>query len=91
MVDPFEAIPSERRALARSALARAFAGAAPDAVQPVGGGASGALIYRADVAGRPYLMRIETRRDAMRNPPPGTVVSKFDCRSATSVRGDVSS
>ena len=68
MADPLEAIPSERRATARSALARAFAGAEPDAVQPVGGGASGALIYRADVAGRPYLMRIETRRDAMRNP-----------------------
>lgn len=68
MADPFDTIPAERRETARSALARAFAGAQPDALQAVGGGASGALIYRADVAGRPYLMRIETRRDAMRNP-----------------------
>ena len=67
MADPLDVIPADRRETARAALAHALAGAQPDAVQPVGGGASGALIYRVD-AGRPYLMRIEARRDAMRNP-----------------------
>jgi Ser/Thr protein kinase RdoA (MazF antagonist) len=66
--DPFEAVPAERRDRVRAALCAAFGRAPLEALGPVGGGASGALIYRADVAGRPYLLRVETRRDAMRNP-----------------------
>jgi hypothetical protein len=38
------------------------------ALQPVGGGASGALIYRVDTDHRSYLLRMETRRGALRNP-----------------------
>jgi Ser/Thr protein kinase RdoA (MazF antagonist) len=68
MGGPFGQVPAERRDALRAALGAAFGTARVEALAPVGGGASGALIYRADVAGRPYLLRLETRRDAMRNP-----------------------
>jgi len=64
----FDAIPADHRETARSAVAAAF-GAAPLAtLQPVAGGASGALIYRLEVGERPYLLRVETARDIFRNP-----------------------
>jgi aminoglycoside phosphotransferase (APT) family kinase protein len=64
----FESIPATHREAARAALTTVFGGASIAALQPVGGGASGALIYRVDVAGRAYLMRVETRRGPLRNP-----------------------
>jgi len=64
----FEPIPDTHRETVRTALTTAFGGASIAALQPVGGGASGALIYRVDVEGRRYLMRVETRRDRLRNP-----------------------
>ena len=64
----FDIIPAAQRDIAQAALAAAF-GAVPVAqLVPVTGGASGALTFRADVAGRPYLLRIEGRRTPMRNP-----------------------
>lgn len=66
--DPFDVVQRERREAARSAVAAAFGAARVEAVAPVQGGASGALIYRVDVAGRAVLLRMETRRDALRNP-----------------------
>jgi tRNA A-37 threonylcarbamoyl transferase component Bud32 len=68
MKEFIETIPVENRETARNALTAAF-GAAPLAgLKPVVGGASGALIYRIEVGSKSYLMRIETRRDAFRNP-----------------------
>ncbi len=64
----FEAVPEERRETARSALAAAFGTHAVDALQPVAGGASGALTYRVEARGKSYLLRIETRRSPFRNP-----------------------
>jgi aminoglycoside phosphotransferase (APT) family kinase protein len=64
----FEPIPTSHHEVARTALTSVFGGALISALQPVGGGASGALVYRVDVAGRPYLMRLETRRGPLRNP-----------------------
>lgn len=64
----FDAIPADRRDTARLALEATFGSAALAALRPVSGGASGALIYRIEAAGRPYLLRMETRRDAFRNP-----------------------
>jgi aminoglycoside phosphotransferase (APT) family kinase protein len=69
----FESVPAERRETVRATLAAAFGSSAVDALQPIGGGASGALTYRVEVAGRSYLLRIETRRSPLRNP------HQYDC------------
>src|ERR1044071_10203561 len=63
-----EIVPAERRETARAALEAAFGASAADALQPVAGGASGALTYRVEAAGKSYLLRIETRRSPLRNP-----------------------
>lgn len=64
-----DTVPEPCRATARTALLAAFGSSATIDLVPVSGGASGALTYRVDAAGRPYLLRIETRRDApARNP-----------------------
>jgi aminoglycoside phosphotransferase (APT) family kinase protein len=61
-------LPGERRDVARDALQAAFAGATT-AITPVTGGASGALTYRVEAHGRPYLLRLEgARRSPLRNP-----------------------
>ncbi|HEY6715034.1 MAG TPA: hypothetical protein VI232_01710, partial [Reyranella sp.] len=68
MSDPFDRIPADRREDARSALTAAFGPAPLTAVQRVTSGAS-ALIYRIEVADRPYLLRLESfQRDEIRDP-----------------------
>ncbi len=59
----YDAIPEERRAVARGALAAAFGAAPATSMQQITQGGSGALIYRVDVQGRPYLLRLERKRD----------------------------
>src|SRR5438046_1779985 len=54
--------------IVRSALTATFGSTPTAPMPPVGGGASGALIQRFEVTGTAYLLRIETRRDALRNP-----------------------
>lgn len=62
-------VPEDRRNVAQAALSAAFAHKTMTALQPVSGGASGALLYRVDVDDRPYLLRMETRRQSpLRNP-----------------------
>jgi aminoglycoside phosphotransferase (APT) family kinase protein len=56
------------RDAARSALAAAFGSNSVSGLERVRGGASGALTYRVEAGGRSYLLRIDTRRDALRNP-----------------------
>ncbi len=63
-----DTIAVDHREIARQALSTAFGEMAVAAIQPVGGGASGALTYRVDAAGGQYLMRLETRRGPLRNP-----------------------
>src|SRR5216683_2158216 len=68
MSDPFDRIPADRREDARSALTAAFGPAPLTALQPLTSGAS-ALSYRIEVAGRPYLLRLESlQRDEIRDP-----------------------
>jgi phosphotransferase family enzyme len=62
-----EIIPADRREIAASAISAAF-GSRLTALQPVYGGASGALLYRIEAAGQSYLLRMETRRSPLRNP-----------------------
>jgi aminoglycoside phosphotransferase (APT) family kinase protein len=66
--DAIDRIPAERREQARSALAAAFGRSPVTALDPVAPGAS-ASSYRVEVAGRPYLLRLESsRRDEVRDP-----------------------
>jgi len=60
-------IPPERRDAARAAIVAAF-GSVPFSVAAVAGGASGALTFRVEAAGRPYLLRMEGARRPGRNP-----------------------
>jgi aminoglycoside phosphotransferase (APT) family kinase protein len=68
MNEPLSTIPTECRDAAQSALTAAFGSAPITGLRPVVGGASGALIYRVDINGDAYLLRIEKRRSAFRNP-----------------------
>jgi phosphotransferase family enzyme len=63
-----DVIPESHRDTARSVLAEVFGPGKEAFVQPVVGGASSALTYRIEVDGKPYLMRLETRRGPLRNP-----------------------
>jgi Phosphotransferase enzyme family len=64
----FDVVPEANRGVARAAVSAAFGASGVTGLQAVAGGASGALTYRVEAAGRPYFVRIETRRGAMRNP-----------------------
>ncbi|HEY5008422.1 MAG TPA: DUF2239 family protein, partial [Caulobacteraceae bacterium] len=61
-------IPNERREAVLRAVEAAFPGAAVEKLEPVTGGASGALIFKATVRGGDYLLRLETGRDGFRDP-----------------------
>jgi hypothetical protein len=61
-------IPEDRRERARSALAATFGRAPLTSLEPITMGAS-ALSYRIEVAGRPYMLRLESsRRNEIRDP-----------------------
>jgi aminoglycoside phosphotransferase (APT) family kinase protein len=63
--DVLESLPEDRRDAARSALAASFGSAPVGALQPIIGGASGALIYRVEVGERHYVLRLEPMRIAL--------------------------
>jgi aminoglycoside phosphotransferase (APT) family kinase protein len=66
--DPIDQIPEDRRERVRSALAATFGRARVASLEPITSGAS-ASSYRIEVAGRPYLLRLESsRRDEVRDP-----------------------
>jgi hypothetical protein len=61
-------IPLDRREAVLRAIEAAFPGAVVDSAEVVVGGASGALIFKITVQGGDYLLRLETGRDAFRDP-----------------------
>lgn len=64
-----DSIPADRREHARAALTTVFDRAPLTGLQRISGGASGALIYRTEVAGCPYLLRLERQeRDGFHDP-----------------------
>lgn len=65
---PLSALPDDRRPAVEAAIARAFPGAATTALTPIRHGRSGAPIYRLELDGAPYLLRLEVHADAMRDP-----------------------
>ena len=65
----FDVLPAQHREPARAALLAAADGSARASLEPVSGGASGALVHRVDIDGAPsLLLRVETARDPFRNP-----------------------
>lgn len=78
-----DSIPADRREHARVALMGAFDRAPLTGLQRINGGASGALIYRVEVADRPYLLRLEKpERDGFRDP-----VRSFACMTIAAAAG----
>lgn len=63
-----DGVPAEHREVVRAALADAFGTNAVSGVEPVIGGASGALTYRLTARDRQHFLRLETRRGPLRNP-----------------------
>lgn len=66
--DSLDGLSEERRAAARSALAETFGTTPVDALAPIGGGATSAMIFRATVSGRDYVLRLEGEPSPLRNP-----------------------
>ena len=68
MTDPLALVPDAHRPAVADALDAVDV--RPSAVEPVLGGASGALAFRVDDAGdrQPVLVRVETARDLFRSP-----------------------
>jgi hypothetical protein len=63
-----ELIPEHLHDAAHTALRTAFESTAVSFVEPVLGGASGALTHRIEANGGLYVLRMETRRSPLRNP-----------------------
>jgi aminoglycoside phosphotransferase (APT) family kinase protein len=68
MADPFTTIPTVHRDTARSALAAAFSSAPIDAITPLMGGVSGAMVFRVASGDRHYVLRMEGTASPLRNP-----------------------
>jgi hypothetical protein len=68
--DILEPLPPEHRDQVRSALIAEFGAKPLAALQRVAGGTS-ALAYRIEIAGHPYLLRVDIARDALRDPARG--------------------
>jgi Phosphotransferase enzyme family len=64
----FESIPEHLHDAAREAVLSTLGSAPITFIEPVLGGASGALAYRIEADGRSFLLRMETRRSPLRNP-----------------------
>jgi len=66
--DLFAGVPQARRELARAAVETVLGGRRVTGLEPVAGGASGALTYRVDAEDASYLLRIERGMNALQNP-----------------------
>ncbi len=66
--DIFDLIPAAQRDIARAALVAALGLRRLDAITPVIGGVSGALVFQVAAGGRRYVLRIEGSPSPLRNP-----------------------
>ncbi len=79
-------IPPDRRETAKAAMSAAFGRAQPTALEQITRGASGALIYRTEVANRPYLLRLETKRDAFNDTGRGYICMQTAAKAGIAPR-----
>jgi aminoglycoside phosphotransferase (APT) family kinase protein len=66
--DHLDKLPTACREIVRSALNAAFGSAQISAIKPMAGGASGAFLFRVEIAGRRYVVRVEGPASPLRNP-----------------------
>ncbi len=69
MINLQSEVPTAYHEPVAAALGQAFPGGTVEAVAPLHGGQSGALIYKVLVDGRPAVLRIVTERTALNHPP----------------------
>jgi len=67
-------IPDNKQLVVKKALQTAFNVSDPDSIQQITEGLSGALVFKMMVQGKPYLLRVITRTDAISDPS-----FYFDC------------
>ena len=79
--DPWGVVAEPRRQAAQDAVAAAFGRASVAAITPLSGGNS-ATIFRVDVAGRAYALRLEAERSPIRDPD-----RTYPCLAAASAAG----
>lgn len=77
-----EIVPESRRDDVRAALKIAFGTSNVDALQPLAGGVSGALIFRFGLRSRDYVLRIEPERITLQDRERG-----FSCMAAAAAVG----
>ena len=77
-----DTIPQSRRDAVRAALQTTFGVFAINQFEPLRGGVSGALILRFEIRERPYVLRVEPERVALRDRQRG-----FDCMVAAASAG----
>jgi hypothetical protein len=63
-----DAIPAAKRDAVQAALRDVFGAKPAQAITPISGGASGALLFRTEVSGRDCLLRVEGPPSPLRNP-----------------------
>lgn len=68
MPGTLDAIPTDRRDAVAAAFTAVFGEARVGAIQPVTGGASGALTFQVEAGEHFYFLRLEGRRTPLRNP-----------------------
>ncbi|MBL6854551.1 MAG: hypothetical protein ISQ86_14280, partial [Alphaproteobacteria bacterium] len=66
--EALRAVPAARREAVAAALRGTFGSRTVDAVTPLSGGASGAMVFRVDGGGTPYMLRAEGTPSPLRNP-----------------------
>jgi aminoglycoside phosphotransferase (APT) family kinase protein len=80
--DLLHIVPDSRREAAREAIADVLGRQPLEAITPVLGGASGALIYRLETAARPYLLRLEALQQVGMRDPQRTLACMWAAASA---------
>ena len=79
-------LPEHHRPAVTRGLIVAFGVATLDSASPVSGGLSGAAVYRIEVGGVAYLLRIQNGRDAIRDPARGHACMKIAAEAGLAPR-----
>jgi aminoglycoside phosphotransferase (APT) family kinase protein len=66
--DSFDALPAAHRETARAALSAAFGCGPIGAITPIMGGATSVSVFRVEVGGRRFVLRMEGQPSPLRNP-----------------------
>lgn len=79
-------LPETKRPAVERGLAAAFGATPLDTISPVGGGLSGAGVYRIEIGGDAYLLRIQDVRDGIRDPARGHACMRIAAQAGLTPR-----